>query len=108
MDRTPTLAGRFGGLKEVCPPSVRDTRRVGDRWAQDTLDHRKERMVKILIATIASALVALMALVLPTTVAAQPANTSGLGIKNGHLFLSITLTDGLANSSHLPTGVPKQ
>jgi hypothetical protein len=108
MDRTPTLAGRFGGLKEVCPPSVRDTRRAADRRAQDTLDHRKERMVKILIATIASALVALMALVLATTVAAQPANTSGLGIKNGHLFLSITLTDGLANSSHLPTGVPKQ
>jgi hypothetical protein len=75
MDRTPTLADRFGGLKGVCPPSVRDTRSPADRKAQETLDHRKEQMMKILIATIASALVALIALVLATMVAAQPANT---------------------------------
>ena len=75
MDRTPTLAGRFGGLKDVCPPSVRDTRSPAGRQAQETLDHRKEQMIKMLIAAVASAIVALVALVLATTVAAQPANT---------------------------------
>ena len=75
MNRTPTLAGRFGGLKGLCPPSVRDTRSPADRRAQETLDHLKEQMMKILIATIATAIVALIALVLTTMVAAQPANT---------------------------------
>jgi uncharacterized membrane protein YvbJ len=75
MDRTPTLAGRFGGLKDVCPPSVRDTRSPADRQAQETLDHRKEQMMKMRIAVIASVIVALIALALATRVAAQPADT---------------------------------
>ena len=99
MDRTPTLAGRFGGLKEVCPPSVRDTRSPADRQAQETLDHRKEQMMKMLIATIASAIVALIALVLATMVAAQPANTR-VALNQERSPLSVVkLTDGSPTQS---------
>ena len=71
MARTPTLAGRFGGPGGVRASSVRYWTHI-DSQAQETLDRRKEQVIRARIALIALAIVALIALALATRVAAEP------------------------------------